>query len=595
VSLPRVIPQSIGTFQLDAEHRYTIGREGCRLAVDMALREPWVAVDIETAGLGERGMDIKCVTIATAQHAVILDERDEVQGYAIEEALEAAKVLVFHNAAYDVPFLVRRGLMKMHQIAKIECTMVYARFATPGERVDKSLDGCSQRYLGTAKSEGLLSKAFKANGMTKTEGYRDYDLDRPIYVFGAAEDALTTAAIYLLVMRDCFHRLLDHPFKDRGLQTTDEVVGVLNREQTINRMLIRRASKGYLVDYEFLDRYREENQHVIDTDSATIASAGVLPKASSLVAYLEANDLFPFGYPRTPKGAYSTAGASLDLLDDPISRSYKRRKDLLKVDNDYLQKCVDLSSADGRIHPSTGILAAVTGRSSMGTPPIQQFPAQARGIVLAEPGDSLASIDWAQIEPVVVGNLAHEYDILDFYESGGDFYAAVAEAGGITRYYAKKALLAQLYGEGMTKLCADIKVDEKTGYAIKEAIFKPLPRVQGIIKRAMNIATVHECIFTLSGRIVPVDRDYAYKATNYLTQGSAYDLLAETLYGIHEAGLGDALYFGLHDEVVVSMDAAHDVRKIMETPPARLIEAAGRVPVLRTDMVEMGERWTKPE
>jgi DNA polymerase-1 len=152
-------------------------------------------------------------------------------------------------------------------------------------------------------------------------------------------------------------------------------------------------------------------------------------------------------------------------------------------------------------------------------------------------------------------------------------------------------LLATLYGQGMARLCHDLGITEKQGYALRDAVFSPMPRVQALVKRTKTIGDVHGCIFTLSGRIVPVDARATYRATNYLVQGSAYDVLAESMLAVHDAGLGDALYFALHDELVVSESAAHDVRKIMETPPQRLIELAGRVPVLRTDMAVMGERW----
>jgi DNA polymerase I len=33
------------------------------------------------------------------------------------------------------------------------------------------------------------------------------------------------------------------------------------------------------------------------------------------------------------------------------------------------------------------------------------------------------------------------------------------------------------------------------------------------------------------------------------------------------------------------------VQRIMQTPPERLIELAGRTPILRTDRADMGERW----
>jgi DNA polymerase-1 len=95
----------------------------------------------------------------------------------------------------------------------------------------------------------------------------------------------------------------------------------------------------------------------------------------------------------------------------------------------------------------------------------------------------------------------------------------------------------------------------------------------------------------MSGSIVDVDPEYGYKGSNFVVQGSAYDVLSETVVATEDAGLADGIYLTAHDEMVVSEEVAHDVRKIMETPPERLIELSGRVPKLRTDAVLLGDRW----
>jgi DNA polymerase-1 len=60
-----------------------------------------------------------------------------------------------------------------------------------------------------------------------------------------------------------------------------------------------------------------------------------------------------------------------------------------------------------------------------------------------------------------------------------------------------------------------------------------------------------------------------------------------------DAGLADTLYITMHDELVTSSDAADDWEKIMREPPERLVRLAKRVPLLRTDRADMGERWAK--
>jgi DNA polymerase-1 len=97
--------------------------------------------------------------------------------------------------------------------------------------------------------------------------------------------------------------------------------------------------------------------------------------------------------------------------------------------------------------------------------------------------------------------------------------------------------------------------------------------------------------WTISGRIIDVDPEFGYKGTNYSVQGSAYDVLAESIVGLEDAGLDEGLYLAVHDELVVSKSIAHDAAEIMLRPPERLVELSGRVPRLRVDMAELGERW----
>jgi DNA polymerase-1 len=151
----------------------------------------------------------------------------------------------------------------------------------------------------------------------------------------------------------------------------------------------------------------------------------------------------------------------------------------------------------------------------------------------------------------------------------------------------------------MDKLAASLKVTKQEAFSIRDQVFAGMPKIENLIKTLKQLGRDHEKIFTVSGRIVPIPTTLydgkwsvaAHKAVNYTIQGSAYDVLAEACIAIEEAGLGDAVYMALHDELVVSTDAAEDVRRIMATPPERLCQLAGRTPVLRTDMKHLGERW----
>jgi DNA polymerase-1 len=301
------------------------------------------------------------------------------------------------------------------------------------------------------------------------------------------------------------------------------------------------------------------------------------------------------------------------------------------------------------------MLARTGRMSYSGDAPVHQFPGPARGILLADNREEarrtmahplyledgktahpctcsepkgLVSIDWSQIEPVVAANIAGDVEVLAGYEDGtSDLYSAVSEAADRPRKAAKTALLAQLYGQGRKSLAVRMQMSVNEVDDVIDAVWGPLPKTKemfnthwsspGLVAR---IANEYETVFTVSGRIIPIpgnwwpcffnhdsqseinacrkcnERGMVFKvpvhiAVNSMVQGSAYDILAESVVALHEAGLSDAVYLLMHDEIVCDAEAAPDIRKIMETPPERLVMMAGRTPVLRTDMAHLGERW----
>lgn len=611
------VPSAVGTFSLpevDLDTRYTIGRRHVREpALWLAEHTNPLAVDIETGGLGRAAMLVKSVTVASPTHAVVLDPRDPYQADVIRQALTLARSLVFHNSPYDVPILVRTELMRLVDIAKVWDSLIYCRLAEPDERTRKSLSAAASRYLGTS-AEDLLSRAFKALGLSKTNGFKFFDLNRPVYVHGAALDGIITARLLPLARRAAYARLTSgHPFVKWGV-TGANAAELVDREQVVNRLFLRRTARGLRVDLDRLDAYADTVREQQHQDQAVLTQHGIAAgNGNSLTGWLDERGLLPAGYPRTPKTNMPSSTADhLKLITHPVALAFSRLKESVKVEKDYLAKVVDLADND-RVHPSVSILGATTGRAAMSGPPLHQFPGEARGIILADEGDRITSIDWSAVEPVIAANIARDVEALRGYDERGEkFYDQIVATAGISYKAAKIVLLAQLYGQGLALLAANLTT--ATGHlhtiedakALKIALFKTMPRVQRMIYRIKDVGEAHQLIFTLSGRILPVPMGKAppsfgdragewmvqsHKSVNYLIQGSAYDLLAETLIAVDTAGLGDALYLAMHDELVVSTEAADDIRRIMEIPPERLCRMAGRTPVLRTDRADLGERW----
>lgn len=594
-----------------------------------------VSVDIESYGLGRYSSRLKCVSFSDGEFGAVLDPRETRQRQAVTYLIDNAPELIFHNSAFDVPNLSRNGLIRADHLAKITDTLLYARLAEPDGTVSKSLERTANRYLGTPTEDYLL-KVFKLAGLTKEQGYYQFDIDRFVYLMGSAADAISTARLRDHVRQAAYDRLTTgHPFTENGV-TGDEAWELVEKPQRFNRIMLKRAIKGLRVDLEFLDRYREQTAQRLDEAEKALAEAKIRPgNANDLIKVLENDNAIPPGYPRTTKTKKpSTVADHLETLAHPIAKTFVAHKQITKVGEDYLQKVADQSGKDGRIYPVTNVLAAVTGRASMGDPPLHQFPEDARGIVLADEGDRLTSTDWAQIEPVVIANIAGDHAIVLAYESGEvDFYQGVALAADLIRPTAKVVLLAQLYGEGLAKLARDLGIVETeeeaellehpgtSAESLRNTIFDTLPKTANLVRARSaagpgqregllrQIGRDYAVVFTMSGRIIPipmgrgwVDEETGevgppsravHKAVNFFVQGSAADVLMETVIAGDEAGLSDTLYLTMHDELITSEDSADEWGKIMQTPPERLCHLAKRVPLLRTDRADMGERWAK--
>lgn len=583
-------------------------REAIAEAIRMVSRQVPLSEDIESEGLGLAARHIKCVIFSElpdGKVATILDPRDPDQAKVIVWVHDNAPELVFHNSAFDVPQLAINGLFKPEHADKVTDTLLYARGAEPDNQVSKSLASCAQRYLGTV-IESDMQSAGKAAGMTSKEQiFREMDLDRPVYARGAGIDAIVTARLKDVVRRAYYDRLTSgHPFAEWGTEG-EEAWRLVDREQKLNRMSLRRTVKGLRVDLDYLDEFNTKQAAKIKLAEHKLKEFGIRPTvAGDLLKWMDERNLVPEDYPRTKKTqALSGSKDHLPMLNHPLAGVFRWHKEQVHILHDYLEKVRDMAVERGGhyfIHPVTSYFAATTGRTSVGEPPLHQFPGPARGVVVADLGDSLASGDWSQIEPVVIANVAGETEVLHGYEYGGKkFYTVVEEASGVTYKQAKAQLLGTLYGQGRTLTAAKLGVPLEEADRIRDAIFRPMPKVLQMTRTLRDIGKDYRMIPTISGRIIPIPMGLwngewsvaTHKAVNYFVQGSAYDVLAEALLAVEDAGLGDAVYLHMHDELVVSSAAAHDIRKIMEVPPQRLVDRSGRVPILHTDLAELGDRW----
>ena len=486
-----------------------------------------VAIDTETMGLGADAFTLKCFTAAweTANGtvSVLLDPlRRDDDRQAVREILTRAGTLVLQNAAFDVPPLYQNGLLAMEDIAKVTDTVVYARMAYPDQTVPKSLEALAVRLVGFPEAEITMAALFKASGYTVAQGYREFDIDRPVYRLGAMADTVATLRLLQPIQAATWSRLAEgHPFGDYGLGS-EGALAVMEREQTVNRIMLRRSARGLQVDTDYLTRYEDEHARELTAARDALAAEDLDPEAGNLgfllVTKLDARGELPADWPRTDSGRLRATKDDLPKLDHPLAAAVRKVAELGKVTG-YLTKVTDMVRVTGRVHPQVAILgASTTGRMAYREPELQQFPADARPIIVSDGG--LTSVDWSQIEPVVMANCAKDLGFLEPFENGGDLYATIG-AAGVPRKTAKVLLLAAMYGQGKAKLAETLGTSQEEAKRLQDGMFSTMRPTKAFMDKLRHIAEETGLIITADGRVIPVPKNprtgavFAYKAVNY--------------------------------------------------------------------------------
>lgn len=607
---------SQGTFGRDGEDHsfYAFGPRAPYVAIEHIARGKRMAIDIETAGLKEKRWRVKAVSVANAEESAVLDPGPDRR--AIKEAIHVARELVFHNAMFDAPILIRAGLMRPEDIAKVTDTAVIGRFAHPGLG-GRGLEMLAERYLGkgVAQGKGALKKAMKMLGLTMAEGYEILDLSSPVYRAYAAWDAVLTARIVDPV-RSTLNDLLNSNHRDGGFSHRLDVDEMIALQHKVLYVTLGTGWRGLEVDFDAAEDIRIQLGQAAMASKQAMADIGFTFNSGDTsdsidkikkqaVVFLQQHNALPPGHKILQDGTASAAKGELEKLGHPLIEHLEQWAVASRFERDYIAGVLQRDVVDGRIYPQANIGQAVSGRMSMSEPNTQQYPPVARGMFAFK--DGVSSIDYSQIEPFCLLSVARETALVQHYEEGGDLYERVAQVANVARPSAKSIFLGTMYGLGIPGTAGRLGIDVVQARQVKDAVLGAAPKARDLMEYISNFSTTYGVIQTIGGRIIPVPRATdkftgkyngkfkGYIGVNYFVQGSCYDLLADAVARIYDAGLGEAVHVLIHDEIVCATEAADEIDHIMRTPPARFIAVAGRVPKLRTGRVDLGSHWREKE
>ena len=322
---------------------------------------------------------------------------------------------------------------------------------------------------------------------------------------------------------------------------------------------------------------------------------------------------------RKTKTGWSTDAAVLEKLEDahPVVPLVLEHRTLSKLKSTYVDALPQLVEAEtGRVHTDFNQAVTATGRLSSSNPNLQNIPIrtafsrQIRKAFLPQPGWTLLSADYSQIELRILTHLSGEETLVEAYNQGDDVHALTArllldkqEVSADERRLGKTINFGVIYGMGAQRFARATGVSQAEAKEFLSRYKKRYPKVFLFLEWQERLALSQGYVETLMGRRRPfhfdpqglgrlkgkdpaaIDLDVARRggmeaqqlraAANAPIQGSSADIIKKAMVDLQQRldceQLPAQLLLQVHDELVLECDPASQaavttaVRETMET------------------------------
>ena len=532
-------------------------------------RKDVIGVDTETTGLTwqKPGDGLRLVQIGDQMNGFVIPW--EQWGGVFMEALNTWDgPITFHNATFDLKFLSKFAKWDIPW-DQINDTLVMAKIVFPGQPA--TLKGMSTKYIDPRADVGKeqLEKAMKDNGW----GWDTVPVDLPAYTNYSALDPVLSAHLYdFLINHENFHQ------------------EAYDLEMSYLRIAYGMEKRGMRIDVDYCeDQVKNLEEYVIEAKKYGKEEFGIsIGSSKQIIEYmLDQGAQFT---QRTPSGAPSANADQMeefrrdpnpDIADLATLVLEARKAD--KIKGTYFENFVDMN-VDGILYPSINTMGAITGRQSIRNPALQTLPSGSQivrhAFIPRNEGDALVTCDSDQVEARVFAVLSGDEKLQSAFHkadsSGSDFFTEIGrmvysdpkmEKSDERRKLIKAYWYASLYGSGIKKMAKTAGVPDHVMQNVADKIAQRFPEMKTYQREnTLNAERTGYVETMLTSRRLPVEKDKAYKSTNYIIQGSCSEFLKRSLIQMDACGIGDYLLLPVHDEVIVSApkNEVEEVKQIMK-------------------------------
>jgi len=560
-------------------------------------RHNCLAIDTETTGLRPHGGDrLFSIIISSAVGDYYFNfqpaGKEHADAWLLKEhklALQAQlfdtpeRLWIAANAKYDMHMLANDGL---ELAGTVFCTQAQGRVLR-NDLFQYGLDGLCKRWLKEEKSD--LAKVYCEQNHLWTE-FSVEGRKKPIRKYHFQRIPLPVIAEY--GCQDGNQTLRLGIFINEGIAKRDStresfapaLRPVSDNEAKLTKVLFKMERRGVLLDRPYVDAAYEHETKEYRTALVRykeLAGKDYVDSGSSLGAAFVAIGITP---PKTDAGNWSITDDWLDTQTHELARTIQRFRKCYKKANTYYSNFRQLVGADGRIHPDFRQGGTATGRLSCSDPNLQNLEKEpdpsdkfvVRKSFIAPPDFCFFMPDYEQMEYRMMLDYAGEKSVIDQVLAGVDVHEATAAVMGVTRQAAKTINFMLLYGGGIAKLAATLRISESEARKLYYHYFGKLPKVGKLIDKIRETAKHRHYTFNWYGRRYewPRPEHCHTQPPNYLIQGGCADAMKIAMVRIDERlaekKARSGLVLTVHDELPTELhknelELGPEIVKIMES------------------------------
>ena len=351
-------------------------------------------------------------------------------------------------------------------------------------------------------------------------------------------------------------------------------------------VLVRMEQAGVKIDRQMLGTLSVDLEKQCDAKASEIhAKAGVTfninsPKQLGDVLFNQLNLPKPMKY-----GKGKTISTAVDVLEElsethEVPRLVLDYRQLSKLKSTYVDALPALIDPQtGRVHTTFNQTGTATGRLSSTNPNLQNIPIRTelgreiRAAFIAEPGYSLLSADYSQIELRLLAHFSEDPLLVEAFRNGDDIHTLTAsQVFGVPpmlidaehRRRAKAVNFGIVYGLSAFGLSQQLGIDQREAKKFIDAYFEKYTGVRRFIDRTLEETRKEQSVKTLFGRTRPIPdinsknanmRGFAERtAVNTPLQGTAADLIKLAMIQIDEElrsrKLKSRMLLQVHDDLL---------------------------------------------